>query len=65
LHVYATPGPYNINLTVTNGNGTGSITGTITVSSGAQVPEFPSIALPVAAVLCLVAIFGRNKKLEK
>jgi hypothetical protein len=26
-----------------------------------QVPEFPSIALPVAAVLGLVAIFGRKK----
>jgi hypothetical protein len=28
-----------------------------------QVPEFPSIALPVAAVLGLVAIFGRKKEI--
>jgi hypothetical protein len=38
----------------------------ITVNTNIQqVPEFPSIALPVAAVLGLVAIFGRRKEIEK
>jgi hypothetical protein len=31
--------------------------------SGPSIPEFPSIALPVAAVLGLVAVFGRKKEI--
>jgi|SRR5665647_2011072 len=31
------------------------------VNTDVQIPEFPSVALPVAAVLGIVAIFGRRK----
>ncbi|WP_235278142.1 PEF-CTERM sorting domain-containing protein [Methanosarcina mazei] len=27
-----------------------------------QIPEFPSIALPVAAILGMIAIIGRRKE---
>ncbi|HII80391.1 MAG TPA: PEF-CTERM sorting domain-containing protein [Methanosarcina sp.] len=43
-----------------------NITGRATVhvinSDVNNIPEFPSIALPAAAVLGLVAIFGRRKE---
>ena len=31
------------------------------VNTNVTIPEFPSVAVPVAAVLGLVAIFGRRK----
>lgn len=41
---------------------TGRITVNVINTDVNNIPEFPSIALPVAAILGLVAIFGRRKE---
>jgi hypothetical protein len=65
----ATPGEYRHNVSATGYDKVGKEYGFPTsldiyvVNTNVQVPEFPSIALPVAAVLGMVAIFGRKKEI--
>lgn len=67
----ATPGEYRHNVSATGYDQEGKTYGFPTsldiyvVNTNVQVPEFPSIALPVAGVLGMIAIFGRRKEIEK
>ena len=67
-HTYSTAGEYIVNLTASNANGTDSKLAIIIALEQpippdfTNVPEFPSIALPVVAVLGMIAIIGRRKE---
>ncbi len=66
----ATPGTYNHTVQVSALNEydkmiegyTGRVTVNVINTDVNNIPEFPSIALPVAAVLGLVIVFGRKKE---
>lgn len=60
----STPGDYALSIKAEDASGNDvetSLTYKV-LNYNTQVPEFPSIVLPVVAVLCLVAIFGRRKE---
>lgn len=60
---YPKAGSYNVTLTVANGDGNDSITKKITVkSTNNTIPEFPSYAVPVVAMLGIFFILGRRIK---
>ncbi|KKG30876.1 hypothetical protein DU30_13765 [Methanosarcina mazei] len=54
------PPVYYIYIYDANGNFITSTNGHIPLAR--QIPEFPSIALPVAAILGMIAIIGRRKE---
>ena len=63
-HTFTTSGSYPISLKVTSYDGyskTASTTVRITDAPGDQIPEFPTIALPIAAIIGLAFIMQRRK----
>lgn len=56
---------YKVNIGSTRQVGTGEISKEFVLTSASttvsNIPEFPTVALPVAAILGLVFIFGRKK----
>jgi len=60
----STPGDYSISIKAkgTSGNYAEISVPYKVLNNNAQVPEFPSVALPVVAVLGIIAIIGRRKE---
>ncbi|NPE29689.1 PKD domain-containing protein [Methanococcoides sp. SA1] len=61
IYLYNTPGTYDVSLTATNSNGNDVKFDTVIANSPEEIPEFPTIALPVLSVLGLMFIFQRRK----
>ncbi len=65
VHTYTSAGTYTVSLTVTNDAGVDMATNNIevTVTETEEIPEFPTIALPVLSIIGLMFILQR-KRLE-
>ncbi|MCM1986405.1 MULTISPECIES: PEF-CTERM sorting domain-containing protein [Methanococcoides] len=61
IYVYNTPGTYDVSLTATNSNGNDVKFDTVVANSPEEIPEFPTIALPVLIVLGLMFLLQRRK----
>lgn len=61
VYVYNTPSTYDVSLTATNSNGNDVKFDTVISYFSEEVPEFPTIALPVLIVLGLMFLFQRKK----
>ena len=61
IYVYNTPGTYNVSLTATNSNGNDVKFDTVSSYPSEEIPEFPTIALPVLIVLGLMFLLQRRK----
>lgn len=63
VYVYENVGTYNVILTATNENGTDTKSIDVEVSSPAtqEIPEFPTIAIPVLSILGLMFLLQRRK----
>ncbi|NPE28548.1 PKD domain-containing protein [Methanococcoides sp. SA1] len=61
VYVYGVPGTYNVSLTATNPNGTDVKFDLVNAYLPEEVPEFPTIALPVLVVIGLMFILQRRK----
>lgn len=61
VYVYNTPGTYDVSLTATNSNGNDVKFDTVVANSPEEIPEFPTIALPVLIVLGLMFLLQRRK----
>ncbi|MBP2031004.1 PKD repeat protein [Methanohalophilus levihalophilus] len=55
-------GPHEVNLIASNANGSHSYIGTIYVTPDEEIPEFPTIAIPIMIVGMLFFISRRNLK---
>ncbi len=64
MHTYEMPGSYTVTLTVTGNNSTDNVTKTGYITAydpNQEIPEFPTIALPMLVILGLAFVIQRRK----
>ncbi|ABE52194.1 PKD domain-containing protein [Methanococcoides burtonii] len=61
VYVYGVPGTYNVSLAATNSNGTDIKFDMLNAYLPEEIPEFPTIALPILSVLGLMFFLQRRK----